>query len=77
MQLILQKQFRDIIEHELDRRKMRRSELARAMNVAPQMVTDYLNGRRDPGPEVIEKFFNALDLEPKLTFRRKVAALAS
>jgi len=77
MQLILQKQFREIVEDELGRRHWSRSDLARAMNCSRQMVTDYLNGKREPGPDTMEKFLSALELEPKLSVvRRKATALA-
>jgi len=77
MKLILQKQFLEIVNRELKARHMTRTELARAMEKSPQYVTEYLNGRRDAGPDVMERFFAALQLEPKLTVvRRKATALA-
>lgn len=64
---MIEKQFVEIIETTLLERGWSRSDLARAMGVGPQMVTDYLNGRKKPGAEVIERFFRALDLVPELT----------
>ncbi len=64
--MIIEKQFRDIIEARLDVLQWSRADLAREMSVSRQMITDYLNGRTRPGPDVIERFFNAVGLVPRL-----------
>ena len=68
MHVIIEQQFRDIVQGQLEQHGMSRSELARRIGVPPQMVTDYLNGRRAPTGDMIEKFFKALGLTPELTF---------
>ena len=65
--MILEKQFVDLVNEQLGKQEMSRSDLARAMGVGPQYVTDYLNGRKKPGPEVIERFFSALGVRPRLS----------
>lgn len=69
--MILDKQFLQIVEDELAARHWSRSDLARAMGIKPQMVTDYLNGRSTPGLGVIERFLAALELEPEIKVHRK------
>ncbi len=71
MHVIIEEQFRSIIEDELKDRGWSRSDLAREMHVGRQVVTDYLNGRSKPGPDMMEKFFAALELEPQLTVKKK------
>lgn len=66
MHLIIDQQFREIVNDRLAERGWTRTDLAERMGVPRTTVTDYLNGRRHPGPEMIEKFFAALDLRPKL-----------
>lgn len=67
MSVIIDQQFRDAIESELKARQMSRSDLARAMGRSPQYVCEYLNGRKTAGPDVMEQFFAALGLVPRLT----------
>lgn len=71
MEMILEREFCTLVESRLSDLKWSRSELARQMKVGPQYVTDYLNGRKKPGPEVIEKFFGAMGLVPHLTAAEK------
>jgi transcriptional regulator with XRE-family HTH domain len=66
MHVIIEKQFRDIVQRQLEADGVSRSELARRLGVPPQMVTDYLNGRRAPTGDMIERFFGALGLAPEL-----------
>lgn len=67
MQVILQQQFRNIVNGELKRLKISRTQLAERMGVAPSYVSNYLNGDKDPGDDVKEKFFAALGVAPRLT----------
>lgn len=60
--MIIESQFREAIETALVERGWSRSELARQVGVAPQMVTDYLNARRKPGPDVMERFLKVFGL---------------
>lgn len=71
--VILEKQFLRIVEDELADRHWTRTDLAREIGISRQMVTDYLNGRRSPGADVMERFFSALDLEPEIRVKRKKA----
>ena len=71
MHVILEKQFRTIVEDRLSTLGWSRSALARRMDATPQFVTNYLNGRNTPGPDVMERFLSALGLEPRLTVEEK------
>lgn len=66
MNVIIDQQFRDLIKAEIEKQGITRSELARRMGVLPGYVTDYLNGHKAPGPDVMEKFFAALNVTPRL-----------
>ncbi|TWT48211.1 helix-turn-helix protein [Thalassoglobus neptunius] len=77
MKLILEKQFIDLVNNELKARGWSRSDLAREMGVRPGYITDYLNGRYSPGTDVMERFFDALELQPTLTVKRSKRHLAS
>lgn len=74
---MIREQFVEIVEDRLKELQWSRSDLARAMSVSPQVVTNYLNGHSNAGPETMEKFLSALDLEPCLTVRRKALGRAS
>jgi plasmid maintenance system antidote protein VapI len=69
MNVEIQKQFRDIVEHRLAELGWSRADLARAMDDSPQIVTNYLNGHKNAGPETMERFFTALGLAPELTVK--------
>jgi len=77
MHVIIEQQFREIVEAELKEKGWTRSQLAREMGVRPQIVTDYLNSRNTPGPDVMERFFKALNLEPELRVRRKLEPVST
>ncbi|MFV0442303.1 MAG: helix-turn-helix domain-containing protein [Planctomycetaceae bacterium] len=66
MSVVIDKQFRDIVNDRLAALGWNRSDLARAMGKGPAYVTDYLNGRAAPGPDVMEHFFSALGLAARL-----------
>ena len=72
MNVIIDHEFREIVEREMAARKWSRSELARQAGMSPQMVTDYLNGRRRPGTDTIEKFLAAFNLRPHLVVEPRV-----
>lgn len=67
MEMILENQFVELVEEQLEKQHMSRSDLARSMGVGRQYVTDYLNRRKNPGPEVMERFFLALGVRPRLS----------
>lgn len=79
MNVILQQQFRDLINSELSRLDWSRARLGREMGVPASYVSKYLNGDVDPGDDVKEKFFSALGVSPRLTIEpiRKNLAAAS
>ncbi len=60
----------DLIQSELRARGLSRSDLARLMNVHPNVITNYFNGHSKMGLNTIERLFRALDLEPVLTCHR-------
>lgn len=64
--MLLEKQFCELVERQLKDLGWNRSDLARAMGVSPAYVTNYLTKRVKAGPEVMERFLNALGFEPKL-----------
>jgi transcriptional regulator with XRE-family HTH domain len=66
MNVILDQQFREVIKAALAEQGLSRAELARRMNVSHVTVSLYLNGKISPGVGVIEKFCDALGLEPRL-----------
>jgi len=42
--------------------------LADEMGVGISYVGDYINGRRKPGPEVVERFAKALGMQARIVF---------
>jgi len=65
--VILQEDFKRLVEEQLVQRDWSRADLARAMNKSRQYVTNYLNGNVSPGPDVIEAFFAAFECRVHLT----------
>lgn len=55
--------FRNNVVALLEKRDMSRSDLARAMKVTPQFVSQLLNGTRDPGLAMAERVAHALGVE--------------
>lgn len=64
--MFIQEDFTRLVEEQLKAKGWSRSELARQMGIAPQIVTNYLNGRNSPGPDMIERFFVALGYRVRL-----------
>lgn len=64
--MIIERQWREIINAELARLPLSRSAFARMLGVSPQVVTNYLNGHDAPSPEMMERFLRVLKLQPKL-----------
>jgi len=60
---MLQEEFVALVNQKLTEKGWTRAALAEAMDVPPQFVTNYLNGRRSPGSDVIARFFAALGYE--------------
>lgn len=58
--MLLQKRFALRVREAMDAEGVSQSELARTMEVTPSMVSQYLNGVRSPGLDVVEKFAKAL-----------------
>lgn len=69
--VLIDQQFREIIVKELKRREWNQKEFAARLGVTPAMISQYLSGYRIAGPELMERMFCALDLEPRLTAVRK------
>lgn len=74
MDVKLQDRFRENVNHILVERGLSRSDLARLMDVAPQYVTDYLQGYKSPGLNVITRFAAALDVDPGILLCEPVPA---
>lgn len=64
MDVALQEQFRAKIRQALDAKGWSQSDLARAMGITPQAVGDYFHGRTCPSLNVVERFAEALAVEP-------------
>lgn len=62
MHLILQALFSRNVRAALKELGWTQVQLAEEMGVAPQYVNDYLNHRKSPGLDVLEKFARALDV---------------
>lgn len=62
MLVILQERFRQRVRAELESRGWSQGELARRMNVSPQFVSQYLNGQRSPGLDLVQRFSETFDL---------------
>jgi len=62
--------FVEWLESQLTSRGWKRSELARRANVTPTAISDVLNGRRSPGPELCNAIASGLKLPPEFVFRR-------
>jgi transcriptional regulator with XRE-family HTH domain len=69
MEVIIEKQFREIVAERLPQIPMTRSELARRVGITPQQMTDILNGHRNPSPERMEVILREMGLEPDLQVR--------
>ena len=70
--MILQEDFARLVNERLIALDWTRADLARAMGASRQMVTTYLNGHQSPGPDVIERFFNALDCDVRLVISPRI-----
>lgn len=69
--MILQDDFRRLVQEQMREQGVTRSELARRMQKPKQYVTDYLNGNRsDPGDNVKELFFRALGFRPRIVLEK-------
>ncbi len=68
--MIIEQEFKKIVEDELAQRQWSQRRLATEMGVDSGYVSRYLGGKIAPGPDVIEKFFRALGLKPHLSFER-------
>lgn len=74
---VIREQFISIVEDRLKELGWTRSQLAREMGVSRQHVTDHLNSHVNSSTETLEKFLDALGLEPRLTVRKKTLEKAS
>lgn len=66
--------FRNNVVTLLELNGMSRSDLARAMGVTPQFVTQLLNGSHDPGLAQVEKVANAIGVDITLLVRHRKTA---
>jgi transcriptional regulator with XRE-family HTH domain len=64
--MIIDKQFREQIIAAMKSQGVTRSDLARRLGVTPGFVSNYLNGRKSPGADVMERFSAALNLKPRI-----------
>lgn len=62
--MVLQKRFAEQVLTRLDELEWNRARLAREMGVPSPYLSQYLNGRNSPGLDVIERFANALGVDP-------------
>lgn len=67
MDMIIEKEFREIVKTELAKRGWSQRELARQMEVDVSYVNQYLAGRVTPGTNVMERIFQTLGLVPHLS----------
>lgn len=65
----LQNRFVENVERLLLSAGMSRSELAVAMGVSRQIVTNYLNKRTSPGLKIIAEFAAGLGVDPEELFK--------
>ena len=69
--MTIEAQFREIVKTRLVELRWTRADLARALGQPRQVVTNVLNNEEhSPGPKVITAFFEALGIEPVLTFKK-------
>jgi len=59
------------LEHERERQGMTKSALAEQLGVAPARITEWTTGKVQPGIDVLERWLRVLDLEVRLTPKRK------
>ena len=62
--MILEDRFRTKVEAAMKFRGWSQSELARQMNVDRQFIFSYLKQGKSPGLDVVERFANAIGVEP-------------
>lgn len=74
MDVTLQDRFHENVNHLLAEKELSRSDLARIMGATPQYVSNYLNGVKSPGLDVIARFAEALDVDPGLLLAEPVTA---
>ena len=61
--VILQERFALRVREAMESERVSQSELARRMSVTPSMVSQYINGLRSPGLDVVERFSRALNID--------------
>jgi len=72
--MILEQRWRDALNDRLAELGWSRSEFARRLGVSPQYVTNYLNGRNQPGSDVMEHWAATCGLEIDMTFHVRQTA---
>ena len=71
--MILERRFREKLQQAIDAHGWKQSDLARAMGVNRQYVSKYLRGHASPGLDVIQRFAEALHVDPvNLLDQRKI-----
>jgi len=68
--MFLDSQFRQLIAQEMKLLGLNQTSLADLMGVDQPYVSQYLSGKKSPGDDVKDRFFDALGLEPILSARR-------
>lgn len=68
--MILEKQFREIVEERIEELGWSRSEFARRLGVGPQYVTNLLNGHDNPSVKKMESILNMLGYTARLEFKK-------
>ena len=69
--MIIEAQFRQIVKERLAELEWSRADLARALGQPRQVVTNILNDEDHcPGAKVMEAFFEALGIQPVLTYKK-------
>ena len=64
--MVIDKQFREIVEEQLRQKGWSRSELARRMGISQPVVAKYLNGHTVPGPDFMERMLKPFGLRLRL-----------
>lgn len=64
MEVILEKRFQRKLQDAIEQKGISQRELARRMGISSQLVGDYYHARKSPGLDMIERFAQALEVDP-------------
>ncbi len=62
-------EFSDFLRAELAKRRWRQSDLARASNLDSAVISNLINGKRNPGPDSIEAISRAFGYPQEIVYR--------